>query len=460
MRFTPETRAWHARLSQASCRFLDFVERTPACLDRREFAALGPGDGLFSHGFQPWPTFVGPRRVGEMAAAGVGVSSLIKGLCERVFQGDPARLAAFYGIGLERAVRLVAALRDPIPLQEIIGRGDFLDTPGGLKCMEFNLCGNLGGWQSKLWAPRFMGVPLIARFCAEAGIACSSRDTLRSFLLHVARGAAAAGTEGGWNLALLAPPDFQDAQPVQRLLDAELRQVLAEVAPGSRGRVWVCRPEQVRELDGVLWLGDQRLHAVAEQYQMEYDARMFACLGRGDTRFFNGPLRLILDDKRNLALLSEQLEGARYSPEEKRLIAAHVPWTRRVHSGVERFAGEVVPLPELLAGQREKLVLKRALGYGGTGIHLGIATPASRWDELVRQALAADDWVVQEWLQAVPYVYQAGAFGCAPYDVVWGLFVFGGSYAGTFLRMLPQGWGGVINTAGGAIEGIVFEVDE
>jgi hypothetical protein len=324
-------------------------------------------------------------------------------------------------------------------------------------------------------------VPLIRRFCSELGVHCASRDTLRLFFRHVVGrwagiasegagaatlrdgGAAVAGARpagAALNLALPVAPEFQQAAAMEPFLDTELREVLADMAPGVRGRVRLCRAEQLRERDGLLWLGDDRVHAISEQYPMELDARLFACFEHGGTRFFNGPLRLILDDKRNLALLSEHQQSALFSPEEQRLIAAHVPWTRRVQDGMETFRGEVLRLPELLLAERRQLVLKRALSYGGVDVHLGSATSAADWEGLVRRATAEGGWVVQERVEMVPFVYQAGPFGCAPFDVVWGLFVFGGAYGGAFLRMIPRERAAVINTTAGAIEGIVLEVDE
>jgi hypothetical protein len=106
------------------------------------------------------------------------------------------------------------------------------------------------------------------------------------------------------------------------------------------------------------------------------------------------------------------------------------------------------------------MVLKPANQLGGADVHLGRTTPPERWAELVRQAVGAGSWVAQELVESLPYVYQAGEEGWAEHDVIWGLFVFGGSYQGGFLRMLPKAERRVVNTTRGASEGILFEVEE
>ena len=70
------------------------------------------------------------------------------------------------------------------------------------------------------------------------------------------------------------------------------------------------------------------------------------------------------------------------------------------------------------------------------------------------------DWVVQEYIQSRPYLFQAGRYGCSPHDVVWGPFVFGSTYAGTILRVQPKSIDGIVNLSRGATEGILLELED
>jgi hypothetical protein len=181
---------------------------------------------------------------------------------------------------------------------------------------------------------------------------------------------------------------------------------------------------------------------------------------RGGATFFNGPLYLVLEDKRNLALLSANQDAECFDEAERQLVRSLVPWTRQVARERTLFRGEPVFLPELLPSRREHLVLKRATEYAGEEVFLGRVTPAAAWEDLVRQALESGDWVVQELVESKPYLYQTGVEGCAPHDVIWGLFVFGSRYAGVFLRMQPKDRAAIVNSRQGATQGIVFEVED
>jgi hypothetical protein len=90
---------------------------------------------------------------------------------------------------------------------------------------------------------------------------------------------------------------------------------------------------------------------------------------------------------------------------------------------------------------------------------LGRFTSPEEWEAVVRSALASGDWVVQEYVESLPYLFQDGEQGCSPHDVVWGPFVFGATYAGAILRVQPKALEGIVNLTRGASEGILLEVE-
>jgi len=184
----------------------------------------------------------------------------------------------------------------------------------------------------------------------------------------------------------------------------------------------------------------------------------YAASKAGLIGLYNGPMDAILSDKRNLALLSRHASTAGYSPEEQAFIAAHVPWTRLVAPGEIDWEGRMQPLAELLAAEPARFVLKKGAGYGGAGVVLGTFASPERWRDALATALREGDWVVQETLESLPYLYQSGDYGCSIHDVIWGPFVFGQRYGGVVLRMQPAAAGGPVNLTLHATEGIVLEV--
>ena len=56
---------------------------------------------------------------------------------------------------------------------------------------------------------------------------------------------------------------------------------------------------------------------------------------------------------------------------------------------------------------------------------------------------------------------QEGEEGCSEHNAIWGIFMFGNSYGGCFLRTLPKKNNrGIINSRQGADISIIYEVEE
>ena len=107
------------------------------------------------------------------------------------------------------------------------------------------------------------------------------------------------------------------------------------------------------------------------------------------------------------------------------------------------------------------MVLKPAVGKKVDDVYIGRYTPRAQWEGLIKNATGERNWVVQEYTESYPYLFQSGTNGCTEHYAIWGLFVFGSRYAGGFLRIMPRDNGkGVINTHQGAEKTVIFEVDE
>jgi carboxypeptidase Taq len=108
------------------------------------------------------------------------------------------------------------------------------------------------------------------------------------------------------------------------------------------------------------------------------------------------------DHKSGFELLTDPVLAERhFSPEERRLFAKHVLWTRVLRPRTTTsWDGNTVDLERFAIEQREALVLKPNRSYGGTGVHLGASVDPGTWAALVATAMrGADDphgqWVLQ-----------------------------------------------------------------
>jgi hypothetical protein len=454
-----QLRATHLALSAEDLKFRELARQDQNLLRRSTFHVLD-SDARLQYRQQPWLTFVGRSRLEQLKSLTLALASLFRSVPQRIFHGDVAKICEFYGLPSYAATDII--LSEPSCIEDSMGRGDLIDTADGFKCIEFNFTPNLGGWETGLLAEIQLRVPEIALFLEREEIRFSYTSTLQVLFQHVVRRAEQwrLCERGEINVACaftsldLNAPGLTQAMKV---FQNELDQVCRDEGT-LRGQVIACHYGQLVAVQGRLFYGKREVHAVLELALDLAPAPVYRCFKAGKVLLFNGPIAPVLSNKRNLALISENQDSSVFSPEEREVIRKHIPWTRLVAAGRVWFRGEEVSLPDLLASERDRLVLKEGRSWGGKGVHLGQFTTAARWEEVARQALETGGWVVQEKLESLPYLYQCGESGCAPHDVIWGPFVFGDLYGGVILRMQPKTASGAVNLSIAATEGVVLEV--
>lgn len=433
-------------------------------------ADLPPGYAL-----QPWPFFVGSGARDALAAAATGLDRLVREVPMRFFGCDAQRLARYYRTNnaavLAAGARvfpreyateelLELLLEPPHDLEAAPSRGDYVHTAEGLKCVELNVGGLIGGLPAQAFANRFAAAAPIAHYLSQSGRTLRPQRTVHALFDHLLE---EAGRLGVWNsgsdfhLVILVPEALR-LPTLRTYYEHALRDALA--LRGS-GAAWVtfCEPSQLTQgADGLL-VGDRPVHGVLDQHTAGADLRLpFRWYKRGRLILFSSPLAQLLTDKRNLALLSSRADSDDLTSAERDLVATHVPWTRRLEHGLVRFRGRTLRIPGDLAAVRKFLVLKKATSLAGQHVHFGAECAPAEWDHLIQRGLKELDWIVQEHLTPERYVFQSGAEGIAPFDAVLGLFVFGGRFGGVYVRTQPvAGGASIVNRERGAQVAVVFE---
>jgi hypothetical protein len=457
--------ATHRGLSELDLRFREAARDSPELLDRARFRLLdegsegSEGSKLLRFPLQPWPTFVGAAKLAEIRRVSIEVCRLLRGVPERIFEHDPVKLAEFYRLPSPAIAEILFA--PPTGADTMLARGDLIETVAGFQCIEFNFSPSLAGWDGTIITNLQLAAPATARFMAAEGVKPAFTDTLLEMFRHVIQDLRGKGVAGAGGLTIALLPDRKETAVIAEQLEylnRELRRTIAAMGLDWRGRLVGCLPEQLVFQGGRLLLAAQQIDGVLELGGTPTPPHIYRPFKAGLIGLYNGPMGAILSDKRNLALLSLHAATAGYSPEEQAFIAAHVPWTRLVAPGAIDWQGKTQPLAELLAAEQPRFVLKKAGGHGGSGVVLGKFAAPERWREALATALREGDWVVQETLESLPYLYQSGDYGCSIHDVIWGPFVFGDRYGGVVLRMQPAAAGGPVNLTLHATEGIVLEV--
>ena len=88
----------------------------------------------------------------------------------------------------------------------------------------------------------------------------------------------------------------------------------------------------------------------------------------------------ILHQKASLAVLSDEQNAHLFTPDEQRLIQAHIPWTRRLSERYTQYEGTQIDLVPFLSHNKDNFVLKPNDEYGGKGIVLGWTVSEQEWD--------------------------------------------------------------------------------
>ncbi len=463
-----EAKPVHAKWSEVNRQFLEFVERNPESLDRASYAPLYHDPSLRCFSVQPWPLFFDPARLRELGELAVGMDRLVKGVVERFLENDPARIVEFYRTrgSMDGSPTMARALtedlvtllvEEPNGIRGAHSRGDYIETRDGLKFIEPNAGGFIGGLHTDHLCGRYLECGPIERFLREAGRRARPMGICRALFRHVVDDTVRLGvwTSGDFNVAMVVRPHFPEIvdQHIEEEYTRDLRAVLEEGGPAPGGRVILCSLDEIVAERGGLTLQGLPVHAVIEQHDGNGDIRpVFRAFKMEMVNLFSGPIGDILSDKRNLVLLSEHAGSDDFTGPERSLIERHVPWTRHVLPGHHAtFRGQPLRVPDDLPARREDFVLKKASSLGGDFVVVGRYRTPGEWDQAIARALWEEDWVVQEYLETLPYCFQNAEAGAVRHELVWGLFVFGDHFGGVHLRMQATGRGaGVVNTRQGA----------
>ncbi|MCH0566157.1 hypothetical protein [Streptomyces sp. MUM 2J] len=305
--------------------------------------------------------------------------------------GDFGRLADHTGVPQDARWFLPAAQ----PLGRVLGcsRADVLVESGQPKFLEFNFGACLNGATPTpvLTEALFKSGPGIEARRAH-GIGAQSTFAARlSWIVDQL-------PEPGGRVALLGFPWDGD--------EGSLRAFELEAAYHSAHGVpcdFVPFDEVEIDAGGLHWQGVTYAAAVkyfmaSERVVGEHADRLVA-LEQSGVPLFGGQLAALFTSK---ALLADLFQRTDLTAEQQRLLD-HVPWTARLQEGPARRQGALVDATEWAASHRENAVLKPCNAFGSRGVVLGSVTPAGEWERLLKDAVASDDYVVQEAVEADPW---------------------------------------------------------
>ena len=462
MEITEEIKDTLSKLSKVNLDFLEYVEKNPACLERSNFKELEELRRKY-HLLQPWPTFLSKEKRDIFRDAGIKLFALMKSIPKRLFNNDIEKMSAYYALPAQVLNLQMEGVTEE-HLDSLIARGDFILSASGLKCLEYNIAGNLGGWGLSLWESLYLKNPLILRFLEQYGVTIKNENFLEIFLEHCIESAenlVSLAGDSEINVAMVSKKsEGRDPLGIYAYLDKLIKDLLKTKQSSLSGNVFVCDYPYLEIKDDWVYYKGKRIHVLTENYTGLVPPPIFKVFMSGHIRIMNGPVTGLLSSKLNLALLSEHEDSGIFNDEEREAIKKYVPWSRRIVPGETVYGEKRVQMEDFVLSNKDNLVIKPSLGFGGDGVYIGRSTAESEWRRLVKTALRRKDYLVQEVVKSISPLYQYGEAGTARYDLAWGFFIFGSRYGGTFLRVIPQKDGPrIVNTHQGAQISAVFDVD-
>ncbi len=457
----------HEMLSQCSLKFLEFVGKNPESLDRSNYSDL-----KWENELQPWPAFINGNMKNEFNDAAAKVMNLIRSVPRRLFDNDPAKVSSYLEIPLEKAEMALIKVSDK-QLNNLLGRGDFIMTPRGeLKCIEYNIGTNIGGWELPILQSMYRQHPIIAKFIEEYRIKINEENLISILLEHLIDTAVDSNLyrDEKINTAIIIPNCRPDAETLQKekyfhqLYSTILKRKYGGTGPsGIGGEFFFCDYPHLRVSGESLYYNSKRVDIIMEGYSEYIPFNIYKVWANGGVNILNGPVTMIMANKLNVALLSRYEDSELFTPAERETIKKHIPWTRKMCDGetMDSYRGEKIRLKDFVIANREKLILKPSDRARGDGMCPGKHMSAEDWEEAVRIAFKERAWVAQECVESASFLYQYGKKDYAPHYAVLGIFMAGQNYAGVYTRVHRDSTHkGVVSTHFGSQETVLFLVDE
>jgi hypothetical protein len=266
MNISPDLRRMYDALSTYNIEFLEHVKKNPEFLKRSQFSQLFEWDDpSLDVTMQPWPLFISRQARNMFEEVVVKILELIKSIPRRLFSNDPLKLSAYYNLPVDYVKMCLYGIDDEF-IENMVARGDFIFTPSGLKCLEYNVSVSLGGWEQPIWESLLLQVPIISEFMKSCKAKITRNRLISHLFEHLTRiTRKCIPDEDEINIAIAIR--HQEKLKSMFSMEEPLNQLYKESM--LKGKVILCNFDQLYVNGEYAFYEDKRIHLILDFYSGE-----------------------------------------------------------------------------------------------------------------------------------------------------------------------------------------------
>jgi hypothetical protein len=409
-----------------------------------------------------WPVIIEPKEAKQLKKLTTTLPQLLQKIVSLKFDNDPAKVADFYFNG-DQAMATYALMchEKCVPLSS---RLDLTLTDGGFKVLEANIGSSIGGWQVQSFEsiiskmhPALTELPLALRF--------KSANVQKVYMKFLVDSILESQVDIDKEINIFFYIQKSQGNEIRKdsiqFFNGLLQEELSK--RGLVGNAYSDDFDKLNLNNSGLFLGSVQLHGVLilnRDPETNVPPELFRAFITDHVHLQDHLGISLLSDKRNLALLRELAANDKFREEENELMLKSIPWTEALSRKNVTYNGEEYDLLELLRLYKDRMVIKAAKGKQGINVFIGKFLTSEQWEKAIEEGLGTSAYIVQEFSDSKSFIAPDGNNLWSPHKLIWGAFGFGDKYGGVWVRMSAVKTDrGVINSASGAVEAIVYEYE-
>ena len=484
------------KLSTLNSEFADFIVK-----DKSRSASLSKyctedskdySYSFFYPSLQPLPTFMTKDAVSEVEKAVLAITKLLREAPKRLQNYDESKLRMYHQIEEEDfETNYKKTLTE---VEKTSGRMDFLLTKDGVKCIEFNIGLFCGCWEDQSILNFYNKNSIFESFCKENNIKLNVKNTLAHFIDFYVSEALNSITDIENDITILIWYDptflidensfqykclkvlkkinkylynkvimkFTDAVeiPVQEYMDAFSKTKIHKNNPKLNLTVTVAdEVDKLKLKNEKLYYDRKRVHILLPFWNFPSE-KLENKVSKESSIFTHYHSNRLLGNKEYFATLSENESSPVFSKEEQEAIRSFIPWSRKLRKMKTDFKGDSIDLKSFCIENKDLLVLKKTISYGGYDVYIGKDLSQEYWNDIISKAIKTNEYIIQEYVESLQYNYLNDNNQLVPHRLGWGAFVVGDNFAGGFARVEEVSKSSKVNISQGATLSFIFEVEE